>query len=456
MTALHGANPAPIRCPADHHFDLLIRDATLLADPATALLTPSSFLAATNGTIAAMGPMSALPPQYHADQTIDARGGILMPGLINCHSHAAMSLFRGLADDLPLMTWLTEHIFPAEAAWVEPEMVYWCSRLAAMEMVLAGTTCLADGYFHEDAAAQAFCEVGIRTVAAQGIIDFPAPGVPDPADNITTAADFLQRWHSTSPLLSPALFCHSPYTCSQTTLRQAKTLAREHNTLLFIHLAETAWEVEQSHKQHGLSPTGLLDSLGVLDAQTVCVHGVCLDEEDIGLLRKNNARLVTCPESNMKLASGIAPLPALLAEGIPLGLGTDGCASNNDQDLFREMGSCARLHKVSGGDPNLLPARQLLAMATCGGAEVLGMEGLMGRLAVGMQADCIVVDRQQPRRTPTHDMEALVYSGQGNDVRTTVVGGKVIMHDRCMLSCDLQGTMATVRQMAEKVMATRT
>ncbi|MFZ5775797.1 MAG: amidohydrolase family protein [Thermodesulfobacteriota bacterium] len=438
-----------------HSFDLLIVNAILLPDPAHPALAPDSFLAITAGSIAALGPMASLPPPHQARRIIDAAGGLVMPGLINCHCHAAMTLFRGLADDLPLMTWLTEHIFPAEAAWVKPEMVYWCSRLAAAELLLSGTTCVADGYFHEDAAAQAFVDAGIRAVAAQGIIDFPAPGVADPANNIATAASFLTRWRDASPLLTPALFCHSPYTCGPETLRRAKALARERDDLLFIHLAETRQEAAQIHAQHGVSPTGLLHRLGLLDNQTVCVHGVWLDEADTALLRQSGARLVTCPESNMKLASGTAPLPALRAAAIPVGLGTDGCASNNDLDLFQEMGACARLHKLAGRDPAILPASALLAMATVEGARVLALEGKVGRLAAGMRADCIIVETAQPRLTPFYGSDTLVYAGRGSDVRTVVVEGRVVVDDRRLIGCDLQEIMTRVREMAARVAAAR-
>jgi 5-methylthioadenosine/S-adenosylhomocysteine deaminase len=364
-----------------------------------------------------------------------------------------MTLFRGLADDLPLMTWLSEHIFPAEARLVDAEMVYWCSKLAAAEMILAGTSTVADAYFHEDAAAQAFCEAGMRTVAAQGIIDFPAPGVPDPKQNIAAAADFLAAWQGKNPLLTPALFCHSPYTCSPDTLQRAKTLAREVGSLFFIHLAETRGEVAQIKEQHGCTPVALLHNLGLLDEKTVCVHSVWLEEGDIDLLRESGAKVVTCPESNMKLASGIAPLAELIKAGIPVGLGTDGCASNNDLDLFQEMGCCARLHKVAALEPTRMPAAELLGMATGGGAGVLGMAGQTGRLAIGMRADCIIIDRNQPRLTPFHNPATLVYAGRGSDVSTVIIDGRMVMEERRLLSFDLEEALGEVRRLAGGVRA---
>lgn len=406
-----------------------------------------------DGVIVEIGAMADLPARPGADRIIDAAGNLLMPGLINCHCHGAMTLFRGLADDLPLMTWLTEYIFPAEARLVDAEMVYWCSKLAAAEMILSGTTTVADAYFHEDATARAFCETGLRAVAAQGIIDFPAPGVPDPTKNIAAAADFLTAWQGKNPLLTPALFCHSPYTCSPDTLQRAKGLAREAGSLFFIHLAETRDESKQIKEQHGCTPVELLHRLGLLDENTVCVHCVWLEARDIELLRETGAKVATCPESNMKLGSGIAPLAELLAAGVPVGLGTDGCASNNDLDLFQEMASCARLHKVAAREPTRLPAAAVLGMATGAGAGVLGLAGQTGRLAKGLRADCIIIDRRQPHLTPFHNPETLVYAGRGSDVATVLINGRVVMQDRRLLSFDLGKTLDEVRRLAKRVKA---
>ncbi|MHB8151171.1 MAG: amidohydrolase [Desulfobulbia bacterium] len=433
--------------------DLLITNATLLANPADGRVQEAAYLAVRDGAIAGIGAMADLPVPAPAlaERIIDAAGNLVMPGLINCHCHGAMTLFRGLADDLPLMTWLTEHIFPSEARLVDAEMVYWCSKLAAAEMILGGTTTVADAYFHEDAAARAFCEAGMRAVAAQGIIDFPAPGVPDPKENITQAAKFLSAWQGKNSLLTPALFCHSPYTCGADTLQRAKELTREAGSLFFIHLAETRGEVAQIKEQHGCTPVALLHNLGLLDEKTVCVHSVWLEEGDIGLLRESGAKVVTCPESNMKLASGIAPLAELMEAGVPVGLGTDGCASNNDLDLFQEMGCCARLHKVAALEPTRMPAAELLGMATGRGAGVLGMAGQTGRLAIGMRADCIIIDHNQPRLTPFHNPATLVYAGRGSDVSTVIIDGRVIMEERRLLSFDLEEALGEVRRLARRV-----
>lgn len=433
--------------------DLLITNATLLANPADGHLQEAAYLAVADGAIVGIGAMAELPAPTGAERIIDAAGNLVMPGLINCHGHGAMTLFRGLADDLPLMTWLSEHIFPAEARLVDAEMVYWCSKLAAAEMIMGGTTTAADAYFHEEAAARAFCEAGLRAVAAQGIIDFPAPGVPDPSQNIAAAADFLSTWQGKNPLLTPALFCHSPYTCSPETLQRAKSLAREAGSLFFIHLAETREEVAQLKAQHGCTPVALLHGLGVLDEKTVCVHCIWLEEGDIGLLRESGAKVVTCPESAMKLGAGIAPLAELLAAGVEVGLGTDGCASNNDLDLFQEMASCSRLHKVAALDPTRLPAAALLGMATGAGAGVLGLAGQTGRLAVGLRADCLIIDGRQPHLTPFHNPATLVYAGRGSDVATVLIEGRVVMEERRFLAFDLAEALDEVRRLARRVRA---
>lgn len=433
--------------------DLLITNATHLANPADCQVQKDAYLAMAHGAIVEIGAMSDLPRQPKADRIIDAAGNLVLPGLVNCHCHGAMTLFRGLADDLPLMTWLSEHIFPAEARLVDAEMVYWCSKLAAAEMIMGGATTVADAYFHEDAASRAFCEAGLRTVAAQGIIDFPAPGVPEPSQNIAAAEDFLSAWQGKNPLLTPALFCHSPYTCSPDTLQRAKALAREAGSPFFIHLAETRDEIKQIKEHHGCTPVRLLHRLGLLDEKTICVHCVWLEEEDIELLRESGAKAVTCPESNMKLGSGIAPLAEMLAAGVPVGLGTDGCASNNDLDLFQEMASCARLHKVAAHEPTRLPAAALLGMATGAGAEVLGLAGQTGRLAVGLRADCIILDRKQPHLTPFHNPETLVYAGRSSDVATVLIDGRVVMENRRILAFDLAETLNEVRRLARRVRA---
>jgi len=407
------------------------------------------YVAIKDGKIAALGPMGELSGPYEAAEIIAGRGRLVMPGLVNCHTHAPMTLFRGLADDLPLMTWLHEHIFPAEAKSVNPEMVYWCTKLAAAEMILSGTTTVADGYFFEDSVAEAFIECGMRSVAAQGVIDFPAPGVPDPGKNVAAAAEFIERWQGKNKLFTPAVFCHSPYTCSSGTLQKAKEIARAKKVKLFLHLAETRTEVEQIRKQHGTTPVRYLENLGILDQNTICVHCVWLDDEDVQILARTGSQVATCPQSNMKLGSGIAPLVKMLAAGISAGLGTDGSASNNRLDMFHEMDMCAKLHKVKDLDPTALPAQTVLKMATSGGAGILGLGEYIGSLVPGKEADLILINIRQPHLQPFHHPDLLVYAASGADVNTLIINGKIVMQDRSILTFDVDEAMAKVQELAK-------
>lgn len=432
-----------------HPYDLVIAGGRL-ATPEWNFGGEPGYVAIRGGRIVAIGPVAEAPP---ALATLDATGCLVVPGLVNGHNHAAMTLFRGLADDLPLMRWLTEHIFPAEAQFVSPEMVYWCSTLAAAEMLFSGTTTVADAYFYEEQVARAFSKAGIRAVAAQGVIDFPAPGVPEPAENVASARRFVEAWRGRSPLVTPAIFCHSPYTCSRETLVAAKQAAQEAGVRFFLHVAETSGEVAESRARHGKTPVGYLHDLGLLDRDTVCIHGVWLDAAEREILATSGAGVVVCPESNMKLASGIAPLPELLHRGIPVGIGTDGCASNNNLDLFAELARCALLHKGTRLDPTVLPAARLLDVATVGGAACLGFGGQLGRLLPGQLADLLVIDLAHPRLTPFYGPATLLYAGAGSQVRDVIVNGQVVVRERRCLTLDLAEVQARVRELAVQVQA---
>jgi len=434
------------------HFDILIINCTILPLSADMPeLIPQGYMSIKDSKIAALGPMTDLADTYEADTIIDGTDRLAMPGLINTHTHAPMTLFRGMADDLPLMAWLHEHIFPAEAKSVNPDMVYWCSKLAAAEMILSGTTTVADGYFLEDRVAEAFIEAGMRALVAQGIIDFPAPGVPDPSQNVAVAAEFIERWQDKSTLLTPAVFCHSPYTCSPETLKRAKEMARQKNVKLFVHLAETITEVEQVQEQHGTTPVRYLESLDLLDEDTICVHCVWLEQEELEILDRTEAQVSTCPQSNMKLGSGIAPLKKMLSTGISVGLGTDGCASNNRLDMFYEMDLCAKLHKVKDLDPTALPAATVLQMATLGGSRVLGLEKDIGGLEPGKKADVVLINCKQPHLQPFYHPDLLVYAANGGDVATVIIDGKLVMQDRKIITFNVDQVMAKVRELAENL-----
>ncbi|HKI48126.1 MAG TPA: amidohydrolase, partial [Desulfobacteria bacterium] len=400
-----------------------------------------------------IGPSSRIPiPQGFSGETIDAQNAIIMPGLVNGHAHTAMTLFRGFADDLPLKKWLFEKIFPAEAQFLSPETVYWGALLGCVEMITSGTTCVADGYFFQDQTVQAVHDSGLRALLAQGIIDFPAPGVPDPKENIRVGEDFLLKWHQFSDRITPGLFCHSPVTCSEKTLRRSQEISGEYGAPLQIHLSETSGEVSETLKISGKRPVHYLDQLGLLDSHLIAAHGVHLDETELRCLCKRGTSIIHVPESNMKLASGIAPLEKIIAMGLKTGIGTDGCASNNNLDLFGEMDTAAKLAKVSTGKPDVANAHQILKMATIGGAKALGIEKETGSLEKGKKADIIVVDLNSPHLCPLFNpTSALVYSAGGADVKDVIINGVPLMKGRTLCALDQDEIMAKVTELKQKI-----
>jgi 5-methylthioadenosine/S-adenosylhomocysteine deaminase len=375
-----------------------------------------------------------------------------MPGLVNTHTHLPMTLFRGLADDLPLALWLEEFIFPCEAKYLTPETVRLGALMACAEMMLSGTTTCCDGYFFEKDVAAAIYESGIRGVLGQGVIDFPAPGVPDPSDNIENAVRFVEKWLKVSPLITPSIFCHSPYTCSQETLKKAKAASDSKALLFQIHAAETKNEYVRIQTEHHTTPVKYLDSIGILDKNTLMVHGVWLDDDDIEIIAKRRSTVSHNPQSNMKLASGIAPVPSLLTAGVTVGLGTDGCASNNDLDLFREMDTAAKLHKVNLFDPTVMDAETVLKMATIDGAKAIGLDKHIGSLEPGKQADIIILDTNTPHLVPMYNpISHITYSVQGSDVREVMVAGRILVSNKNLLTIDLEDILERLSRLSEVI-----
>jgi 5-methylthioadenosine/S-adenosylhomocysteine deaminase len=403
--------------------------------------------------IVAVDTPAALARGYAARETIDARGHVVMPGLINTHTHAPMVVYRGLADDLALMEWLEKYIFPAEAKTVSPSLVRVGTRLAALEMIQSGTTTFVDMYYFEEDIARATREAGLRAVLGQTVIQFPVADARTPADALARAERFIEAWKN-DPLITPAVAPHAMYTLPGDVLTAASGLARTHGVPLLIHLAETEAELKGARERHRMTPAAYLESLGFWTPRSLAAHGVWLDAADIEILRKRGVGVSHNPESNMKLASGAAPVPALLAAGVGLGLGTDGAASNNDLDMFEAMRQAAFLHKLSTRDPRSVGAGAALAMATRGGAAVLGMGDTLGSLEPGRKADLIVVSMTAARQTPMYDpVSHLVYVTRGDDVRTTIVNGRVLMRDRKVLTLDEPAVLAEARAMAETVRA---
>ena len=432
---------------------LVITGGTVITvDDARQILAPGA-VAIAGTDIVGVGTPTEIAARFTAAETIDATGQVVLPGLINTHTHAAMVLYRGLGNDLNLQDWLTRYIFPAEGKTVSPEFVRAGTRLAALEMILGGTTTFVDMYYFEEEVAEATREAGLRGVLGQTIIQFPVADAKTPEDGLARTRAFVARYKGDA-LVTPAVAPHSMYTLSAETLQAANALAREQQVPLLIHLEETRTEREDSLKARGLTPTAYLAKLGLLGPHVLGAHGVWLGPDDIRLVAQARASISHNPESNMKLASGTAPIADYIAAGVAIGLGTDGAASNNDLDMFEAMRQAAFLQKVSRGDPTAAPAPLVLEMATRRGAEALGMGDRLGQLTPGRRADVIVVDTRAPHLQPMFDPIAqVVYAAKGSDVRTTIVNGRVLMHDRVVKTLQAPAILADAQKMAERVRA---
>ena len=429
--------------------DILITNGTVLQIDADSTRIENGAVAIAGDKIRAVG-RAADFSAASASRVIDARGGIVMPGLVNTHTHAAMTCFRGLADDLPLMQWLNEHIFPAEAHLDEAK-VYCGTLLACAEMIRSGTTCFCDMYLFEDAVARAAAAAGVRAIVGEVLYDFPSPNYGDIEQGFAYTEELIARWQD-DPLVSIAVEPHSPYLCAPELLKRASSLAAAHRIPMVIHLSETESEVAQMKSKSGLTPVGFLAEQGVLSPNLLACHCVVLTDEDISLLRRFDVKVSHNPESNMKLASGIAPVPELVQQGICVGLGTDGCASNNNLDLFLEMGTAARLHKVSTLDPTVMDAAGVLRMATIDAARALGIDHLTGSLEPGKAADIIIIDTAKPHLTPMYHPDShLVYAARGSDVATTIINGRIVMEDGKFLSLDIGKVMEDINVIAEEI-----
>lgn len=416
--------------------DLIVTNGTVVTmDPARRVIENGA-IAVRGDSILAVDSSDKISSQYDAAKIIDARGALVLPGLINSHAHAAMSLFRGLADDLSLDDWLRKYIFPAEARNVTEEFVTWGTRLSIEEMLRGGITTYADMYYFEDAVARVTKEAGMRGVLGETIIDFPAP------DNKTTAAafaytqTFLDHWRG-DPLIVAAVAPHSIYTCSEKTLQEAAALARKNHAPILIHIAEAPFELQQSREKNGASPVQYLARIGLLGPDVLGAHCIWVDQADIATLAHFGVGCSFNPSSNMKTAAGLQPTTEMLAAGVPVGIATDGAASNNNQDLFEEMDLGAKLQKFGHMDPRVLPAEQTVELATISGARALHMDKEIGSLEAGKKADLILVDTTTPHATPMYNVYSqIVYALKASDVRTVIIAGKPVMEDRKMLTLD--------------------
>ncbi len=404
--------------------------------------------------IIAAGARSEIDREYQARQRLDRPEALIAPGLINTHGHAPMVLLRGIADDLRLQEWLEKYIFPAEARNVTPDFVRWGTRLACLEMLLGGTTTFTDMYYFEDAIAETAKESGMRGVLGETIIGFPSPDAKTPADALRFTDKFLARFHG-DPLIAPAVAPHAIFTNSDETLRACRALANRYSAPLLIHLSETKRENDESLAKRGKTPTAALDELGVFNGRTLAAHAVWVNDADLQILRARHVGIAHCPSSNMKLASGAAPVVKMLTLDLAVGLGTDGPAgSNNDLDMFEEMDLASKLQKLITSDPEVLPARQALEMATIRGATALGMEKEIGSLESGKRADIITVRLDRANAVPLYDVYSqMVYALKASDVRDVMINGRLVVRDGRALTIDAGQVLAKAEEYGHKVQA---
>ncbi len=432
--------------------DLMITGGTIVTMDDARRVIEDGAIAIRAGLIVAVGTRAEIEARFVAPRRINARGKLVIPGLINGHTHVPMTLLRGLKDDVTLEEWLTKSIFPAEAKNVNEEFVRWGTRLAALEMIRGGTTTFADMYYFEDAIAEETKAAGMRGVLGESVLDFPTPDNKTPQDALAYSENFLKRWRGDS-LIRASIAPHSIYICSERTLHDSAALARKYSAPILIHVAETKKEREDSLARNGVSPVAYLDRLGILGPDVIAAHCIWVDAADEKYLAERHVGCVHNPASNMMLASGVAPVPELRAAGVAVGLGTDGPAgSNNDLDLMEEMGLAAKLQKVSRMDPRALGARDALAMATIEGARALHMEKEIGSLESGKKADFILLGLDEPHAVPMYDVYSqIVYALKGSDVETVVIGGKIVMRDRTVLTLDQAAIVAKAREYRKKV-----
>jgi 5-methylthioadenosine/S-adenosylhomocysteine deaminase len=427
--------------------DLLISPGTVITLNDSWDLIPDGAVAVADGKIRWVGPSRDAAELFEAEETLDAGGGVIMPGLINAHTHASMTLFRGLADDLELMTWLNDYIFPAEKK-LNREMVFWGAMLAAAEMIASGTTCFCDMYIFEDRVAQAAADCGIRAVVGEVLYDFPSPNYGESSNGLSFTRELIAQWRD-HPLVSVAVEPHAVYTCSPELLKKCMELAEETGTSMMMHLAESRGEVDDIVARYGTTPVRHLGALGLLSERFVGIHCVVLDREEMRLMAEAGVRVAHNQESNLKLATGISPVPEMLELGIEVGLGTDGAASNNDLDMFTEMDFMAKVHKGFTLDPTVMDARSCLRVATRGSAAVVGLGDRIGALEEGRAADIIVLDFDKPHLTPVYNHYShLVYAASGADVCHTVVNGRILYENGRFTSLDIEEVKARVRELA--------
>jgi len=432
--------------------DLVVRGGFVVTMDERGSIIEDGAVAVSRGRIVAVGKRVDIDKTYAGRETIEARGRIIMPGLINGHTHIPMVLFRGLADDLDLNEWLTKYIFPAEAKNVTEDFVRVGTRLGLAEMIRGGTTTYCDMYYFEDAIADETAKAGVRGVLGETVIDFPVPDNKTYEEGLAYSEKYIKKWQGHA-LITPAIAPHAAYTVSEAHLKSARELATRLKATIVIHVAESRKELDDITREHGASPVNYLARIGFLNDQVIAAHTIYLTDEEIALLKRLGVGAVHNPQSNMKLAAGVARVPQMLKADVALGLGTDGAASNNDLNMWEEMDTAAKLHKAISGDPRVLPAREVLEMATIRGARALHLEREIGSLERGKRADLIIVDTDAFNQTPMYNVYSqLVYATKATDVRTVVIEGRVIMRDRRLLTLDEEAVKRDARAYRARVL----
>ena len=431
--------------------DLIVVGGTIVTMDNTRRIIDNGAIAISRGRIVAVGPAAEIQKGYFARETVDAAGRMIIPGLINGHTHIPMTLFRGLADDLDLQEWLTKYMFPAEAKNVSEEFVRAGTRLGLAEMLRGGTTTYCDMYYFEDAIAEETSKAGLRGVLGETIIDFPVADNKTYAEAMAYAEKFVKRWQG-NDLITPAIAPHAPYTVSEEHLKAVRAFSDRTGAPIVTHIAETKREVDDSLKAKGASPVDYLERIGFLGERVIAAHLIWVTAAEIDTLKRLKVGVVHNPQSNMKLAAGVAPIPKMLAEGLRVGLGTDGAASNNDLNMWEEMDTAEKLHKVFSGDPKVISAQEAFELATIRSAQALHLDREIGSLEVGKRADVVIIERDDLHQLPLYNVYSdLVYATKAADVLTVIINGRIVMRDRKLLTLDEAAIKESARVFRERV-----
>jgi len=431
--------------------DLLVLGGTIVTMDSVRQVIDDGGIAVRAGRIVAIGSRAQIEARYTSRQRVNATGKLITPGLINGHTHIPMVLFRGLADDLDLQEWLTKYIFPAEAKNVTEDFVRVGTRLGLAEMIRGGTTTYCDMYYFEDAIAEETSKAGVRGVLGETVIDFPVADNKTNAEAMTYVEKFVSRWKG-NDLIVPAIAPHAPYTVSEDHLKAVRAFSDRTGAAIVTHVSETKRELDDSIKAKGASPVAYLERIGFLSERVIAAHMVWPQGSDIEILKKRRVGVVHNPQSNMKLASGVAPVPKMMEQGVLLGLGTDGAASNNDLNMWEEMDTVAKLHKVFSGDPKVISAQQAFELATIRGAQALHLEKEIGSLEVGKRADLLLIERDSLNQIPLYNIYSdLVYATKASDVEGVIINGRVVMQNRRLLTLDEVSIKRDARTYRERI-----